>query len=321
MIFISHAWINGKPDKRILQFVNFLRENGYEAVCDIMLQQEKPAIHFTEMMADALRKAEKIVIVLSEGYKEKADEFQGGVGTEYRYIIDDFAKNENRYVLVSFSGRSPSIIPDFLKGRDIVDLSTDVQNKYRELFSKLSGELKYKFSPVAQIKTVPAAENIRTFESRTANDLSAKLDISFDTVTPLSDIGKKRFIKDSFKKIVDSLVVISNEFCRKYPFFQIECDEVDNVTVVFELYRNERKIHALQIWTGSFLGSSEQGICIGESIGSKNSFSEMIVCEEKKGEPVLHFTFGFISNDRYVSVEDAVKIIWENKFQLYLRRE
>lgn len=321
MIFISHAWNNGKPDERVLQFVDFLRKHGYEAKCDIMLQQEKTAIHFTEMMADALREAEKILIVLSANYKERADNFQGGVGAEYRYIIDDFTKNENRYVLVSFDGRDASIIPDFLKGRDIVDLSTDVQNEYRELFSKLSGGIKYKFSPVAKTKTVPAVETIENFEFKTTNDLSNKLDISFDFATPLSDIGKKRFIKDSFKKIVESLMGISKEFCRKYPHFQIECDEIDNVTVVFELYRNERKIHALQIWIGSFLGSNEQGICINDSIGSKNSFSEMIVCEEDAGKPVLHFTFGFMSNDKNVNVEDAVKIIWENKFQLYLRRE
>lgn len=109
MIFVSHAWLNGKPDQRIIEFVSFLRENGYDAECDAMYLQEKTATHFTEMMANALRSAEKIIIVLSKNYKQRAEEFKGGVGIEYKYIIDDFSRNENKYILASFMGRSDSI--------------------------------------------------------------------------------------------------------------------------------------------------------------------------------------------------------------------
>lgn len=70
LIFVSHAWLNSQPDQRFIEFVKFLRDNGYEAECDVMHLQQKSATHFTEMMANALRSAEKIIIVLSEKYKE-----------------------------------------------------------------------------------------------------------------------------------------------------------------------------------------------------------------------------------------------------------
>jgi hypothetical protein len=320
MIFISHAWNNGQPDPKVLQFVDFLRKNGYDAKCDIIFQQEKTAIHFTEMMADALRQAEKIVIILSEDYKVKADNFQGGVGIEYKYIIEDFAVNENRYVIVSFNGRERNIIPDFLRGRDIVDLCIDEKNEYRELFSKMSGVAKYQFSPVSEIKTTPTVKSIEDFHPVQKDSLAEKLNLTF-TSKPLSDIAKKRFLKDSFDKIIKTLNIISKEFCEKYPYFQIECDVIDNTTTTFEIYKNEKRIRSIQIWFGNLMGSAENGVFIGESIGSKNSYSEMIVCKEIEGQPTLYFNFGFLMNNQNTSIEEAIKQIWESKFQVYLRAE
>ena len=321
MIFVSHAWQNGKPDPRVLQFVDFLRKNGYQAECDVLYQQQKTAIHFTEMMADALRKADKTIIVLSENYKTRADNYQGGVGTEYRYIIDDFSNNENRYILVSFDGRSQKVVPDFLKGRDIVDLSEDSKNEYRELFSKLTGTLKYEFSPVAEARTTPSPQKIDEFQAPEKENLSSRLGLDFTEKQPLSDIEKKKFLRESFVSIVSFLQRVSDEFCSKNQYFQIEYEEIDAVTVVFELYKNARKVHAVQIWFGNLMGSRENSIFVGNSIGSKNSFSQMIGCKDNGGNPLLDFSFAMFCDKNNGTVEEVVKQIWESNFKLYLRLE
>lgn len=87
MYFVSYSWIEEKPDKRVLQLVAKLRESGYQAECDVMKIQKYASINFVEMMAKSLQEAEKVIIVLSEAYKKKADSFAGGVGQEYTYII------------------------------------------------------------------------------------------------------------------------------------------------------------------------------------------------------------------------------------------
>lgn len=321
MIFVSHAWQNGKPDPRVLQFVDFLRKNGYQAECDVLYQQQKTAIHFTEMMADALRKAEKTIIVLSENYKTRADNYQGGVGTEYRYIIDDFSNNENRYILVSFDGRSQKVVPDFLKGRDIVDLSEDSKNEYRELFSKLAGTLKYEFSPVAEVRTTPSPQKIDEFQAPEKENLSGRLGLDFAEKQPLSDLEKKKFLRESFVSIVSLLKRISDEFCSKNQYFQVEYEEIDAVTVVFELYKNARKVHAVQIWFGNLMGSRENSIFVGNNIGSKNSFSQMIGCKDNEGNPLLDVSFAMFCDKNNGTVEEVVKQIWEGNFKLYLRLE
>lgn len=321
MIFVSHAWNNGKPEDKVLQLVDFLRKNGYEAECDVLYQQQKTAIHFTEMMADALRRAEKTIIVLSENYKTRADDFKGGVGTEYRYIIDDFSVNENGYILVSFSGRNPQIIPDFLKGRDIVDLVQDEKNEYRELFSKLAGTPKIEFSPVSSIRTVPHVKTIDNFSAVPTEKLSSRLNINFSDSSPMTELDKKTFLRESFGTIISLLKELSDEFCSENPYFQIVYEQVDSVTVVFDMYKNKRNIHAFQIWFGNLMGSREYSIFIGNSIGSKNSFSEMINCVEINGNPSLKLTMNNFFNNNDGSIEEIIKQLWKCNFELYLRVE
>lgn len=319
MIFISHAWQDGKPNSRVLQFVNFLRENGYQAECDVLYQQQKTAIHFSEMMADALRKADITIIILSENYKKRADDFQGGVGTEYRYIIDDFSHNENKYILVSFGGRGQQITPDFLKGRDIVDLSEDENNEYRELYSKLSGIPKYEFSPVATDMTRPSPQRIEPFQTLKTSAISSKLGLDFTIIKPISDLDKKKFIRSAFDNIVDLIKSIATEFCVKNQYFQIEYEEIDNVTVVFDIYKNERKIHSNQIWFGNLMGGRDYNIFIGNGIDSKNSFSQMIGCKGENGILVLDVSFGMFAQKNNGTIEEVVKQLWESFFQIYLR--
>ncbi|MCB5287964.1 MAG: toll/interleukin-1 receptor domain-containing protein [Candidatus Cloacimonetes bacterium] len=321
MIFVSHAWLNGKPDQRIIEFVNFLRDNGYEAECDVMHMQQKSATHFIEMMANALRSAEKIIIVLSENYKERAEEFKGGVGIEYKYIIDDFSRNENKYILASFMGRCDNITPDFLKGREIVDLSIDRDNQYRELFFKLSSAEKYKFSEVATEKTVPKPEVIGKFEPIQKESHSKKYNIDISPKQVYTDVDKKKFLEESFKKIVEALTDVSAEFCEQFPNFQIERDEIDLITFVFEVYKSGSRIHGLQIWFGSFNGGREKNILIGYDIGRKNSYSEIISCEEYEGRLDLNFQMGFLMDKKNLNFEEAVRMIWEKHFKPYFRME
>lgn len=319
MIFVSHAWKEGNPSPKVLEFVDFLRKSGYEAVCDVMFQQNRTAIHFSEMMADALRKSEKTIIVLSEDYKKKADSFSGGVGIEYRYIIDDFSKNENRYILVSFKGRPSSIIPDFLNGRDIVDLSEDAKLDYRELFTKLSGSPKITFSPVATEKKIPKAETIGDFTVGSTTQVSERLGLSFDQSKVITDLDKKNALRDAFISIKETLRMLSNEYCAKNQQFHIEYDDIDAVTTVFEVYKNGQKVHLFQLWFGTMMGGRNFNIFIGDSIGSKNSFSEMIGYKEQDGQLQLEFSSGLLHAPTDGSIESITKGIWKRYFELYLR--
>lgn len=162
MIFVSYSWINEKPDKKVLQLVAKMRENGYEAECDLMKIQEHASINFVEMMTRNLQEAEKVIVVLSESYKKKADSFVGGVGAEYRYIISHISEETQKYILVSFDRNLAKVQPDFLSQRQVIFLDND--SGFEQLLYKLNNIGEYSFPKVNPNKTVPLIQQISSKE-------------------------------------------------------------------------------------------------------------------------------------------------------------
>ena len=163
MYFVSYSWIGQKPDLNVLQLVGNLRKLGYDVKCDVMDIQDSSSINFFKMMAENFQKAEKVIIILSSIYKNKADAFTGGVGTEFTYIISDITNNPNRYILVSLPSTHEdiaNITPDFLKGREIIALtseqltSSDELKKSRLLY-KLTDTPEYNFPEISKDKFLP----------------------------------------------------------------------------------------------------------------------------------------------------------------------
>lgn len=147
-VFVSYSWDTKDHQDKVFDFVNHLRsEGGFNAQMDKGLSQKESAINFVKMMYKAMQNFPKIVVVLSEGYKTKADGFTGGVGTEYELMINDINDHPNKYVLASFGGRDNKIIPAGFKGRDIVDLSDP--NEMTRLYEKLMDHQPFVFAEVS----------------------------------------------------------------------------------------------------------------------------------------------------------------------------
>ena len=123
-IFISYAWENELHNNKVISFCDALRKDfGYEAEMDRLLSQQESSIHFPEMMHKGIESSDKVIIVLSPKYKDKAETFLGGVGEEYRLIITEISKNKQKYILISFDGINDEWIPFGLKGRNVIDFS------------------------------------------------------------------------------------------------------------------------------------------------------------------------------------------------------
>ncbi len=163
MIFVSYSWEKEKPDENVMKLVDGLRKLGYEARMDVMDIQSNSTINFAQMMATNLKVAEKVIVILSEKYKEKADSFSGGVGEEYKYILNDMKTSKNKYIFASFSKSDEiiyeKILPDFLKGQSIV--SVDLQNlKASSLIYKIAEKEEILFSEVNPDIYVPETKSL-----------------------------------------------------------------------------------------------------------------------------------------------------------------
>lgn len=177
-VAISYSQDTQNHIEQVISFTNFLREKGYDCFMDMLLKQIDTSIDFNEMMLKLIPNAKKVVIILTPKYKEKADNFEGGVGKEYRIINDEILKKDNKYLLVTFFPLSTtpisSLLPHGLEGREIIDLNEDQKNGFELLFSKLSDTPIYSFSSVNNQKTKITSKSVNSFElnhKNTKNDI------------------------------------------------------------------------------------------------------------------------------------------------------
>lgn len=163
-VAISYAWIDDAYKERVIGFVNYLRENGYDAVMDELLKQRETAIDFNEMMAKMIPNAQKVIVFLSPKYKERADGFVGGVGLEYRILLNEISRVPDKYIFVTFENLSDiqpnDLLPNGLGSREIIEIDISSGEWEESLFAKLSGTPIYRFEEVKGIKRIPEARVI-----------------------------------------------------------------------------------------------------------------------------------------------------------------
>ncbi|SKA32988.1 SEFIR domain-containing protein [Chitinophaga eiseniae] len=162
-VFISYSWDNEAHEQKVGAFTNHLRKNGFNAQIDKMISQQETATNFMKMMYKAMFGHSKVIVVLSAGYKLKADSFRGGVGEEFQLLINDINQNPRKYILVSFDGRPDEIIPFGLQGREIIDLSQEDSDM--KLFRKLMDEPEFVFAPVSPKKPTIEPKQFGSFRA------------------------------------------------------------------------------------------------------------------------------------------------------------
>jgi hypothetical protein len=166
-VFVSYCWESEEYKEKVISFINFLRENGFLADMDIKLMQEETSVDFNRLIHKGIMKYDKIIVLLSKNYKRKAEEFEGGVGKEYRLILNDIEKNANKYIFASFESLTKEIIekiaPVEFLSKQIVDLSKDETEGFENLFGKLTESKKYVFSDVASETPIIMQKKIERF--------------------------------------------------------------------------------------------------------------------------------------------------------------
>jgi len=115
-VFLSYSWDNEEHKNWILSLATKLIENGVKVLLDrYELGPGKNMLHF---MDDAIKQADKVVMIFTPNYKLKADKREGGVGYEYSILNIDLYKtiaSNNKYIPVLKEGTIENAIPDFIQ--------------------------------------------------------------------------------------------------------------------------------------------------------------------------------------------------------------
>jgi internalin A len=128
-VFVTYCWTNEQGifdeahQNKVGKFVNQLRK---EWSIDASFDLHKTETNFIKMMFQNLQGNDKVIIVLSEGYAIKADDFKGGVGTEYERVINDITNHPSKYIFVSFENRDYKKYPFGFQGNDTIVINEEL---------------------------------------------------------------------------------------------------------------------------------------------------------------------------------------------------
>lgn len=127
-VFISYSWTTQAHEEWVYNLATRLMEDGIEVKLDKWdLKPGDDKYAFMESMVQD-KTIDRVLIICDKGYKEKADNRDGGVGTETQIItpqIYEKVSENNRFipVIVETGEKFDSYMPIYLKGKIGIDMS------------------------------------------------------------------------------------------------------------------------------------------------------------------------------------------------------
>lgn len=128
-VFISYSHDSLEHKKWINELGTRLRNNGIDAILDQW--EPQPGDDLPHFMETHLASSDRIIMICTETYVEKANKGQGGVGYEKMIITSNLLKNidENKVIpIIRQSGSTD--IPTFLKTRLYLNFSKNADFEY-----------------------------------------------------------------------------------------------------------------------------------------------------------------------------------------------
>ncbi|SUW63522.1 SEFIR domain [Buttiauxella agrestis] len=127
--FISYSHDSQEHKKWVLEFATRLRNNGVDALLDQW--DLKPGDDLPHFMEQGLSTADRVLMVCTDKYVEKANSGAGGVGYEKMIVTADMLKtiDSNKVIpLIRQSGSQD--VPNFLRSKLFLDFSRPDQYEF-----------------------------------------------------------------------------------------------------------------------------------------------------------------------------------------------
>jgi len=299
-VFISYSWDSEQHKDWVSALTTELRRVGIDAEIDRHITQ-KETVNLDRMMIEKIRDADFTIIVLTENYAQKAEDFSGGVGYETNLLIKYITGNLNKIIPILRGNNRNASIPFYLQGVNYVDFSNDIEFETAiiELQHRIFGKDQIQVEPLGSIPDLPS----KSIDMGTVLRNRAVEEIIPD-LREITDIDKRKFLNESYNSIIRDLSHFSELTKKKNPVFDFEVDTITSKKSIFRFYINGNEVYAAKIWLGNNLGSRMENIMIsyGSFLSeSDNSMNEIISCEVKDNQislnPMMSFTTSYEGDD------------------------
>jgi hypothetical protein len=138
-VFISYSWDSAEHKAWVLAFANRLRDDGVDAVLD------QTHLDFggrtPEFMERSVRDSRIVLVICTEGYKQRFDGRKGGAGYEGHIITAAILNSAgvNKFIPILRQGDWTTAMPTALDGAYGADLRSDSIEVYQTLVRHLHG--------------------------------------------------------------------------------------------------------------------------------------------------------------------------------------
>lgn len=125
-VFLSYSWDDSEHKRWVLNLAKALVANGVDVILDqYELQLGRNLTHFMER---AVQDADKVILIMTENFKLKAEGRQGGVGYEFSMINAEWYKNQTdntKFIPVLRGKDRKKSVPIFVDAFISLDMSDD----------------------------------------------------------------------------------------------------------------------------------------------------------------------------------------------------
>ncbi|MDM0043994.1 toll/interleukin-1 receptor domain-containing protein [Variovorax dokdonensis] len=206
-VFLSYSHDSQEHKRWVLELATRLRNTGIDSIIDQW--SLGPGDDIPHFMERSLAAADRVLMVCTDNYVQKANSGTGGVGYEKMIVTADLMKqiNSNKIIPVIRQGGTHNV-PTFLQSKYFVDLSRDdeMELEFDNLARAIHGKPLFEAPPISNNPFVPVAETpaektgdgvlkvmtliVTQYESSTSNHIEYELLVK--------RIGMSRIMLDHF---------------------------------------------------------------------------------------------------------------------------
>lgn len=315
--FISYSWDNIEHQQWVFNLTNRLRTKGIVATMDLF-ETQQGTVNLNQMMIKNIKESDYVVIVLTEEYAKKSDNFQGGVGFETMLTIPDIKNNLDKLIFIMrHNGDYTKVFPYHLRDVYAIDFSDDSQfeTKFEELIYKIHNIPLYEMQPVGEIPALKPKKSLIQNDTITKNDSDDIYDLLIPNLKEITDVDKNQFIKDSYKSILGDFKYLLNKSKELNSNFSYEFEEITTRKAIIKICINGSIKVGIKMWYGSSMGMRQNSIYLsyGTWVDENNDsiMNEIINCVVTESKELkLDMMMNFAGNNKKLNADEVAKKIW-----------
>lgn len=312
--FFSYSWDNPQHEQWVVDLTNRLRtDGGIDAHIDKFELYEK-TVNLNQMMIQAMRDYDYVIVVLTENYATKADAFTGGVGFESELLLPTLRRNKDKIILIMrHSGNYEGVFPFHMQDYYAIDFSKEDQfeSKLQELIRRIYKANPYQKAPLGEIPRFDLNEITPQAPAQSAKSLFA--DIQMSNLKKYTDLDKEEHLKQSYIEMKNLFIQLFEHVRTQSPNFIFTLDEDSKQKFMFKFYVDGQLKTGLKMWIGGFSHSSPSiNFHYGTHSFNDSSMNEIIYSEVQNDTLSLRMTMNFYDRDESKTPEAIVRTTWKN---------